>query len=113
MAVERLTDVKSVAEFLGAPEGEVMQLLEENRLGGTLVATLRRRGVPVTPRVKNSVGTVVRALSPVHGGAEAGRHEAPLAGSESTVTNNVHGHRGIHRDYGPTGRPACQGGARG
>ena len=86
MAVERLTDVKSVAEFLGAPEGEVMQLLEENRLGGTLVATLRRRGVPVTPRVKNSVGTVVRALSPVHGGAEAGRHEAPLAGSESTVT---------------------------
>ena len=64
MSLERLSSVASVAKFLGTPEDTVTQLLEEGRLGGAMVAALRRRGVPVTPNVKNSVETVVRIIVP-------------------------------------------------
>ena len=53
-----------VAAFLGRPEGEVVQLLEEGRLGGVLLAGLRLKGLPVTPSLKDSVQTLVRTLEP-------------------------------------------------
>ena len=53
-----------VAAFLGRPEREVVQLLDEGRLGGVLLAGLRLRGLSVTPSLKDSVQTLVRALEP-------------------------------------------------
>ena len=41
-----------------------MQLLDEDRLGGAMTDALRRRGVHVTPAVKNSVEELVRTLAP-------------------------------------------------
>jgi class 3 adenylate cyclase len=54
----------NVAKFLGTPEDNVAELLEDGRLGGILVAALRSKGVPVTPKLKNSVENVVTSLRP-------------------------------------------------
>ena len=42
-----------LAEFLGISKGQVTQLLEEGQLEGTILATLRLRGVAATPNLKN------------------------------------------------------------
>ena len=67
MKLEQLGNAKKLAEFLNAEEEEVLRLLEESRLGGVLLTALRRRGVALTPRVKDSVQNVVRAMSPDNG----------------------------------------------
>ena len=64
MTLQRLSGIRDVAKLLDAPEDTVIELLEEGRLGGVLPDALRRRGVPVTPTVKNSVRDVVRAMEP-------------------------------------------------
>ena len=62
MKLDKLMSVTSVAKFLGTPEDEVKTLLEEGRLSGTLIATLRTRGVSVTPSMKNTVEGLVNGL---------------------------------------------------
>jgi class 3 adenylate cyclase len=76
-----------VAAFLGRPEGEVAQLLEEGRLGGVLLAGLRLRGLPVTPSLKNSVQTLVRTLEPERDAASGQRlHHGASMHSDGTST---------------------------
>ncbi|MDA0769832.1 MAG: hypothetical protein BZY79_01805 [SAR202 cluster bacterium Casp-Chloro-G4] len=62
MKLDKLMSVTNVAKFLGTPEDEVKTLLEEGRLSGTLIATLRTRGVSVTPSMKNTVEGMVNGL---------------------------------------------------
>lgn len=57
--------VAKIAEFLGTSEGSANRLLEEGKLETALVATLRRRGVELTPNLKNSVQTLVRSMEPL------------------------------------------------
>jgi class 3 adenylate cyclase len=84
--LEGLSSIRKIARFLGTEEGEVTRLLEEDRLGGTLVAVLGRRGVPVTPNVKTSVETIVRSMAPKRKASAAGTERAYLLESEATVT---------------------------
>ena len=63
MKLEGLTSAKKIAKFLGTQEMIVDQLLEEGRLGGVMVANLRRRGIPITPRLKTTVELMVRHMS--------------------------------------------------
>ena len=86
MRLGRLSSITNVARFLDAPEETVMQLLEEGRLGGALVAALSSRGVAVTPNLKNSVATVVRTVSPEAGRAAPGRDNSYLLASDTTTT---------------------------
>ena len=62
-----------VAAFLGRPEDEITELLEEGRLGGALLAGLRLRGFPVTPSLKDSVQTLVHTLEPERGSSSKQR----------------------------------------
>ena len=64
MKLDDLLSMTNVAKFLGTPEDDVAELLEDGRLGGILVAALRSKGVPVTPKLKNSVENVVTSLKP-------------------------------------------------
>ncbi|MCH8060923.1 MAG: adenylate/guanylate cyclase domain-containing protein [Chloroflexi bacterium] len=64
MKLDDLLSITNVAKFLGTPEDNVAELLDDGRLGGILVAALRSKGVPVTPKLKNSVENVVTSLSP-------------------------------------------------
>ncbi len=84
--LQRLLSVKNVAKFLSTPEDTVNQLLEEGRLGGVLVAELSRKGVSVTPGLKNSVGMVVQAISPKTTEAVSKLERESLLASEATVT---------------------------
>ncbi len=86
MKLDSLLSVTNVAKFLGTQEKTVRELIEEDRLRGALIATLSRRGVPVTPGLKNSVETVVQALSPKQSRSAFNPGAAGLAGTESTVT---------------------------
>ena len=86
MGLERLADIGRVAEFLGAPEDDVLQLLEEGRLGEVLVQTMRRRGIPVTPAAKNSVQRVVRAITPDEQNDSPRRDGEGRGSSSATVT---------------------------
>ena len=56
--------VSKLAAFLDTPEGDVTQLLKEGRLDAAILTTLRRRGVVVTPKVKNSVQALIRTMEP-------------------------------------------------
>jgi class 3 adenylate cyclase len=75
-----------MAEFLGIPEGQATLLLEEGRLEGAILTTLRRRGVAATPNVKNSVQALVRTMEP----ARAASLSRPTSGSplqsDTTIT---------------------------
>ena len=84
--LQRLLSVKNVAKFLSTPEDTVNQLLEEGRLGGVLIAELGRKGIPVTPGLKNSVDMVVEAISPKTAEAAHKLERAALLASESTIT---------------------------
>jgi class 3 adenylate cyclase len=72
VSLESLSNIVSIARFLGAPQQTVSQLLHEDRLGGALLATLRSRGIAVTPGVRDSIETVVRTLKPPPGYMEQG-----------------------------------------
>ena len=54
MKLESLSSIGKIARFIDTEEDEVTRLLKENRVGGTLVAVLGQRGVPVTPNVETS-----------------------------------------------------------
>ena len=86
MKLDSLLSVTNVAKFLGTQEKTVRELIEEDRLRGALIATLSRRGVPVTPSLKNSVETVVQALRPKQSRSAFNPGAAGLTGTESTVT---------------------------
>lgn len=81
MGLEHLSDIRNVARFLGAPEDRVLTLVEEGRLAGVLVDALRRRGLAVTPRLKDSVEAVVRTVSPAEGDSKP-----DSSGSDATIT---------------------------
>jgi class 3 adenylate cyclase len=72
VSLDSLSDIVSIARFLGTPQQTVSQLLHEDRLGGALLATLRSRGIAVTPGVRDSIETVVRTLKPPLGYREQG-----------------------------------------
>ena len=86
MKLEGLSSIRKVAQFLGTEEEVVTRLLEEDRLGGTLVAALGQRGVPVTPNVKTSVETIVRSIAPKHENSASASESAYLLESGATVT---------------------------
>ena len=92
MKLDDLLNITNVAKFLGTPEDNVAELLEDGRLGGILVAALRSKGVAVTPKLKNSVANVVTGLSPRIGdqvsGISGGQNLVPeqLLTSEATAT---------------------------
>jgi class 3 adenylate cyclase len=75
-----------VATFLETSKGTVANLLEEGRLGGVLIEALKRRGVPVTPKLKNSVEAVVRKLGPNEAVAIAGPGGPDILSSGATIT---------------------------
>lgn len=86
MRVEHLSSITKVAEFLGTPEDAVIQLLHEGRLGGVLVATLARRGVPITPGLKNTVAMIVQKMDPRRAVVADAPDKGRLAVAESTIT---------------------------
>ena len=64
MGIEQLSSVAKVAAFLQLQEHDVARLVEEERLAGALIVSLKARGVSVTPNVKTSVESLVRAMVP-------------------------------------------------
>ena len=113
MRLERLSSITNVARFLDAPEETVMQLLEEGRLGGALVAALSSRGVAVTPNLKNSVATVVRTVSPESRPGSAWQGQFLSTCLRHHRDHNVHGYRRFQRHHRATGRPNGQRSSRG
>ena len=85
MVLEGLSSVKRVASFLGSPEDEVVQLVKEGRLGGAMVNALGRRGVSVTPGIKNSVGSMVRTLEAEYCGAVPSGYEPDSTQATATI----------------------------
>lgn len=63
LGIDSLKGVSTVARFLDTSEDSVVLMLEEDRLGGILIATLRRMGVKATPNIKNSVESLVQTMS--------------------------------------------------
>ena len=80
------TTIEKIAEFLGAQKGDITQLLQEGRLDGALLAKLNRRGVAVTPSLKNSVRTLVKEMEPPRIQAGPGAQSPTNPESESTAT---------------------------
>ncbi len=76
-----------ISSFLGESEQSVEELLKHGRLAGTLIATLRDKGVEVTPAVKNSVQRMVRSLEPKE--AMPGSGDALGPGSDSSITSTI------------------------
>ena len=62
LKLDKLMSLTSIAKLLRTPEDEVTVRLEEGRLSGTIIATLRTRGVAVTPSMKNTVEGMVNGL---------------------------------------------------
>ena len=84
MKLDDLLNMTTVAKFLGTPEDNVAELLEDGRLGGILVVALRSKGVPVTPKLKNSVEDVVNRLGP-----PVGRHAPVLRGLKKVDAERI------------------------
>ena len=72
-----------MAAFLQLQEHDVTRLVEEERLAGALIVSLKARGVSVTPSVKTSVETLVRTMAPRH---DVHDSEAHLLKSGATTT---------------------------
>ena len=83
MGIEQLSSVGKVAAFLQLQEHDVTRLVEEERLAGALIVSLKARGVSVTPNVKTSVESLVRALVPK---GDDHRSKAHLLNSGATTT---------------------------
>ena len=84
--LDQLSSIANVARFLGTPEDKVNELQEEGRLGGVLIATLRNKGIPVTPNLKNLVENVVTTLYPRGLSRTMQMDRAYLLSSEATAT---------------------------
>ena len=84
--VQRHQAVSKVAEFLGAEEGDVTQLLKDCRLDSAILAHLRGRGISVTPSVKNSVQLFVRRMEPAHQSPESSAAPGSPFQSDATAT---------------------------
>ncbi len=82
----QLRSLGKVAAFLGVKEAEVDRLLEEGRLEGAILATLRRRGVAVTPNLKNSVQKLVRTISPDRAALGSQLNTGASLNSDTTAT---------------------------
>ena len=93
VSIPRLAETQSlhrlanVAAFLGAAEGEVTQPLEEGRLEGKMTVALWHKRVVVTPKVKNSVQILVRAMEPQRPAANA--HQGPAAALQADTTSTI------------------------
>ena len=85
MGLEQLSSIGKVAAFLQLREHDVTQLVEEERLAGALITSLKARGVSVTPSVKTSVDTLVRAIAPKQ---EDQGSKAHLMNTGATTTIN-------------------------
>ena len=86
MKLDDLLNITNVAKFLGTPEDNVAELLDDGRLGGILVAALRNKGVPVTPKLKNSVENVVTSLRPPPDLNDSGLRGGQKLGAEQVIT---------------------------
>ncbi len=86
MKLEGLSSVKKVASFLGTQEVTVNRLISEGRLGGVLIATLQKRGVSVTPKIKSNIHTAVENLAPPEVRDEPNPNREYLLATESTAT---------------------------
>lgn len=86
MKLDKLMNVTNVAKFLGTPEDEVQTLLDEGRLTGTFIATLRTKGVAVTPSVKNTVQAMVNGLLKTSAPASSGMAQVATITGEGTAT---------------------------
>ena len=86
MKLDKLANVKNVAKFLGTPEDEVQVLLDEGRLSGTLIATLRTKGVSVTPSMKNTVEAIVNGMMRPTVSSPAGGTQVATMTGEGTAT---------------------------
>ena len=78
--------ISKMAEFLGTSVDEVAQLVEERRIESAILATLRGRGVVVTPRVKNSVRMFVGSMEPQVSSSEGASAAGEGVQSDSTAT---------------------------
>ena len=88
MIDERTKHVRKVAKLLAVEDGDVLQLLDDGRLAGVLVDTLRGRGMRATPSVKSSVEKLVKQLQPIDvPGAQEG--PGPGAGSADLLTGEM------------------------
>ena len=83
LGIEQLSSVGKVAAFLDLQEHDVTKLLEEERLAGTLIVSLKARGVSVTPNVKTSVESLVRGMAPKRDEQDSKAH---LLNSGATTT---------------------------
>jgi class 3 adenylate cyclase len=86
LKLEGLSSIKKIARFLGTQDIIVNQLLEDGRLGGVMIANLRRRGVQITPGVKNTVETVVRGLDQYVYDDDSELSRAHILAREATAT---------------------------
>lgn len=82
----QLRSLEKVAALLKVDEAEVRRLLEEGRLEGAILSTLRRRGVAVTPNLKNSVQKLVRTISPERGAPGSQSNTGTPLSSDTTAT---------------------------
>jgi class 3 adenylate cyclase len=62
LKIDKNMSLTSIAKLLRTPEDEITILLEEGRLSGTIIATLRSLGGVVTPSMKNTVEGMVNGL---------------------------------------------------
>ena len=85
-AIELQSSIVHLARFLGAQEDEVVQLLEEGRLGGALIVAITERGLPATPAVKNSVEKMVRTIDPKVALARSKANRSHMLAAEATAT---------------------------
>lgn len=85
LKLDKLMSLTSIAKLLRTPEDEVTVRLEEGRLSGTIIATLRTRGVAVTPSMKNTVEGMVNGLPRPVSPADVSVQAASVT-SEGTAT---------------------------
>ena len=86
VGTERRQTVAKVAAFISASESEVDRLVQEGTLERAMLATLRGKGVSLTPSIKNSVQAMVRSLKLVDTSAETGQASGSHIGSGATAT---------------------------
>lgn len=84
--LDRLSSLTAVAKVLGVNEVDVAKLLEEKRLAGALILALAKKGVYVTPNIKNSVQKIVDSLTPKRTDSTTGEATRNAVSAESTVT---------------------------
>jgi len=94
-----------VAKMIGATEPEVAQLLDEGRLASAIMAKLKANGVALTPKVKDSVQSLINGIEPKYQSNVAKSSDAllPQAAVESTYTimfTDIVGHTAMMSELG-------------